>query len=160
MMMILKYLALAFLGSIAPAIVINIEKRLLLWAGLGGMLGILTALLINPSVLSFSIGQIFAGTIVIGLYSEFMAKVLKAPSTVFVIPGIFPLVPGITAYKTIQAFADNQVAEAALLAIDTVAKAFTIAFGIMLVTALFRFVRKARRTEDRGTVPFGGPRHK
>lgn len=144
MMTILKLLVLAFLGSIAPAVVINIEKRLLFWAGLGGMLGILTALLVNSSIDSFSTGQIFAGTIVIGLYSELMAKVLKAPATVFVIPGIFPLVPGITAYKTIQAFVDNELTEAALLGIDTVAKSFTIAFGIMLVTALFRFVRRAR----------------
>lgn len=143
-MMMVKYLVLAFLGSIAPAIAINIEKRLLFWAGLGGMLGILTALLINPSVDSFSISQIFAGSIVIGLYSELMAKLQKAPSTVFVIPGIFPLVPGITAYKTIQAFVNNEITEAALLGIDTVAKAFTIAFGIMLVTAVFRFIRKRR----------------
>lgn len=143
-MMILKYLALAFLGSIAPAIAINIEKRLLLWAGVGGMLGVLTALLVNPSSFSFSISQIFAGAIIIGLYSELMAKIMKAPSTVFVIPGIFPLVPGITAYKTIQAFVDNEVSEAALLGIDTVAKAFSIAFGIMLVTAIFRFARRRR----------------
>ena len=80
--MILKYLALAFLGSIAPAIAINIEKRLLLWAGVGGMLGVLTALLVNPSSFSFSISQIFAGAIIIGLYSELMAKIMKAPSTV------------------------------------------------------------------------------
>ena len=60
------------------------------------------------------------------------------------IPGIFPLVPGITAYKTIQAFVDNEVSEAALLGIDTVAKAFSIAFGIMLVTAIFRFARRRR----------------
>ncbi|HOK42848.1 MAG TPA: threonine/serine exporter family protein [Thermoclostridium caenicola] len=144
MMTILKLLVLGFLGSVAPAVAINIEKRLLLWAGLGGMLGILTALLVNPYVVSFSISQIFAGTIVIGLYSELMAKVLKAPATVFVIPGIFPLVPGITAYKTIQAFVNNEVTEAILLGIDTIAKAFTIAFGIMLVTALFRLVRRTR----------------
>jgi len=147
MMTILKLLVLAFFGSLAPAVAINIEKRLLLWAGLGGMLGILTALLVNPSVVSFSISQIFAGTIVIGLYSEVLAKILKAPATVFVIPGIFPLVPGITAYKTIQAFVNNEVTEAILLGIDTVAKAFTIAFGIMLVTALFRLVRRTRERQ-------------
>lgn len=136
---------LSFFGSVAPALVINIEKRLLLWAGLGGMLGYLAALLVDPASISFSISQIFAGTIVAGIYSEVMAKLLKAPSTVFVIPAIFPLVPGIAAYRTIQAFADNKVADAALMAIDTVSKAFSIAFGIMLVTALFRFVRKARK---------------
>ena len=139
------FVILAFFGSVAPALAINIEKRLLIWAGLGGTLGFLVALLIDPSTSSFSISQIFAGTIVIGIYSEVTAKYLKVPTTVFVIPGIFPLVPGIAAYRTIQAFVDNKVADAALMAIDTVSKTFSIAFGIMLVTALFRFVRKSRK---------------
>lgn len=142
---IVIYLILAFLGSIAPAIVLNIEKRLLLWAGLSGMLGFLVLMIINPDIQSFSVSQIFAGTLAVGIYSEFMAIRLRAPSTVFMIPGIFPLVPGITAYKTIQALAGNQTGEAALLAVDTVTKAFSIAFGMMLVTALFRFIRKAGR---------------
>jgi uncharacterized membrane protein YjjB (DUF3815 family) len=133
---------LAFLGSVAPAMVVNIEKRLLFWAGLGGMLGYLAALSLDPTASSFSISQIFVGTIVAGVYSEAMAKLFKAPSTVFLVPAIFPLVPGITAYKSIQAFVDNKVADAALLGIETVSKAFSIAFGIMLVTAIFRFIRK------------------
>ncbi len=145
MVLFLEYVGLSFLGSIAPAIVLNIEKRLLVWAGLGGMLGFLTALILNPQSLAFSISQIFAGTLVVGTYSEIMAKRLKAPATVFAIPGIFPLVPGITAYKTIQALAGNQTREATSLAIETISKAFSIAFGMMLVTALFRAIRKARK---------------
>lgn len=145
MLLFLEYVGLSFLGSIAPAIVLNIEKRLLVWAGLGGMLGFFTALILNPQSLALSISQIFAGTLVVGTYSEIMAKRLKAPATVFTIPGIFPLVPGITAYKTIQALAGNQTREATVLAVETISKAFSIAFGMMLVTALFRVIRKARK---------------
>jgi uncharacterized membrane protein YjjB (DUF3815 family) len=140
----IKFFILAFVGSIAPAIVINIERRLLLWAGLGGALGYCVALAFNPASLSLSVFQIFVGTIVIGLYSEIMAKNLKAPSTVFCIPGIFPLVPGITAYQTMQSLVENKTQDAAVYALKTVFSAFTIAFGIMIVTALFRFVRKFR----------------
>ncbi len=139
-----KYFVLAFVGSIAPAMVINIEKRILLWAGLGGALGFCVALSFNPNSLSLSVAQIFVGTIVVGIYSEIMAKYLKAPSTVFCVPGIFPLVPGITAYQTMQSLVENNLKEAAVFALNTVFKAFTIAFGIMIVTAVFRFVRKVR----------------
>ena len=141
---IIKYSVLAFCGSIAPAIVINIEKRLLLWAGLGGSLGYIVAMVLNGGSPALNVNQIFVGTVVVGIYSECMAKALKAPSTVFCIPGIFPLVPGITAYQTIQSLADNKIQEASALGISTIFKAFTIAFGIMIVTALFRFVRKSR----------------
>ena len=140
-----KYFVLAFIGSIAPAVVINIERRLLLWAGLGGALGFCVALSFNPFSLSLSVSQIFIGTIVVGLYSELMAKHLKKPSTVFVIPGIFPLVPGVTAYQTMQSLVENKTQESLFFAVNTVLKAFTIAFGIMIVTAFFRFIRKVRK---------------
>ncbi|MCX7773855.1 MAG: threonine/serine exporter family protein [Clostridia bacterium] len=141
----IKYFILAFVGSIAPAMVINIEKRILLWAGLGGALGFCIALALHPDSLSLSVTQTFVGTVVVGIYSELMAKYLKAPSTVFCVPGIFPLVPGVTAYQTVQSLVENKTQQATIYALNTVFKAFTIAFGIMIVTALFRFVRKAVR---------------
>ncbi len=141
----IKYFILAFIGSIAPAMVINIERRVLLWAGLGGALGFCIALSFNPYSLSFSIPQIFCGTVGVGIYSEIMAKHLKTPSTVFLIPGIFPLVPGVAAYQTMQSLVENKMEQATAHGLNTVFKAFTIAFGIMIVTALFRFFRKARK---------------
>lgn len=143
-----KFFILAFIGSIAPAIAINIEKRLLLWAGLGGALGFCVALAFNPYSLSLSIGQIFVGTMVVGIYSELMAKHLKAPSTVFCAPGIFPFVPGIAAYQTMRSLVDNNIQEAAVHALNTILKAFTIAFGIMIVTAVFRYIRKIKHSEQ------------
>lgn len=141
----IKYSILAFIGSIAPAMVMNIEKRVLLWAGLGGMLGFCTAFAFNPSSLFFGMLQIFAGTLVVGIYSEIMAIFLKNPSTVFCISGIFPLVPGISAYQTMKFLVENNLNKAAFYAVDTALKAFTIAFGIMIVTALFRFIRRTGR---------------
>jgi uncharacterized membrane protein YjjB (DUF3815 family) len=144
----MKYFVLAFIGSIAPAIVVNIEKRLLLWAGLGGALGYCVALLFNPYTPSFSISQIFIGTVIVGVYSELMARYLKAPATVFCIPGIFPFVPGANAYQTVQSLAENNLNQAAVFGLNTVFKAFTIAFGIMMVTAFFRLVRKKNKRRE------------
>ena len=141
----IKYFILAFVGSIAPAMALNIEKRSLLWAGFGGALGFCTALSFNLHSLVLSVPQIFIGTLVVGIYSEIMAICLKAPSTVFCIPGIFPMVPGITAYQTVESLVDNKTQEAATFAVNTILKAFTIAFGIMIVTATFRFVRRIRQ---------------
>jgi uncharacterized membrane protein YjjB (DUF3815 family) len=141
----IKYFILSFVGSIAPAIVLNIEKRSLLWAGLGGALGFCIALSFNPYSNVLSVFQIFIGTVAVGVYSELMAEYLKKPSTIFTIPGIFPLVPGITAYQTVQSLAENKPQEAAAFAINTVLKAFTIAFGIMIITAVFRLIRRLKR---------------
>lgn len=147
----LKPFLLAFIGSVAPAMVLNIERRLLHWAGLGGALGYCLALFINPASSSLSIPQIFVGTVAVGIYSELMAKRLKAPATVFCIPGIFPLVPGITAYQTMQSLVNNNISEATGYALNTILKAFTIAFGVMIVTATFRYTGRFKRKPAKPT---------
>lgn len=139
-----KSFVLAFIGSVAPAMVLNIEKRFLHWAGLGGALGYLIALSVNPLSGSLSVMQIFVGTVIVGVYSELMAKYQKAPATVFCVPGIIPLVPGVSAYQTMQSLVANNMQEVSGYAINTIFKAFTIAFGIMIVSAVFRFVGKIR----------------
>ncbi|NMA66834.1 MAG: threonine/serine exporter [Clostridiaceae bacterium] len=144
----IKYFILSFLGSVAPSIAMNIEKRLLLWTGLGGSIGYCIALAFNPFASSLSISQIFVGTVTVAVYSELMAIYLKAPATVFCVPGIFPFLPGIAAYQTVQNLVEKKLQNAVGLAIDTVFKAFTIAFGILVVTALFRLIRKKRKVSE------------
>jgi len=134
---------LAFAGSFCAGILFNITKRNLLWTGLAGMAGwIAFALMYEAS--GEIIVSTFMGAVAVGLYSESMARFLKSPATVFSISGIFPLVPGIAAYNTIQFIVEGKLPEAADKAVETVASAGAIAFGIMLVTAVFRFISKFR----------------
>ncbi|MGI6622309.1 MAG: threonine/serine exporter [Clostridiaceae bacterium] len=144
MILFLKSFILAFAGSVSPAIVLNIEKRLLHWAGLGGALGYCIALAIDPFSGALSVAQIFTGTVTVGIYSELMARRLKAPATVFCVPGIIPLVPGVSAYQTMQSLVADNLQEASAYAVNTIFKAFTIAFGIMIVSAVFRFIGKIK----------------
>ena len=80
----IKNFILAFLGSIAPAIAMNIEKRLLLWTGLGGSVGYCIAYALNTSAPSLSISQIFIGTVTVAIFSELMAKSLRPRLLFFV----------------------------------------------------------------------------
>lgn len=139
----IKYFILSFLGSFAPSMIMNIEKRLLLWTGLGGALGYCIPYLFGTSA-SFSAAQTFASALIVGIYSELMAKVHETPATAFSVPGIYPLVPGIAAYQTVQSIVENRIEDAVYYGINTVVKAFAIAFGIMLVSALFRSIRNKK----------------
>ena len=128
---------LAFGGSFCAGFLFNIKGSKLLWAGLSGMAGWIAYVF----VITFT-GQlffsVFAGAIAVGVFSEIMARVLKIPATVFSIPGIFPLVPGIAAYETIQHLLSDRLQEAGGKMVETIAAAGAIAFGILLVTALFK----------------------
>ena len=136
---------LSFIGSMCPAVLLNTDKRNLIWAGLSGTLG----MLINDRLLSLFPGTallaIFFGTAAVAVYSELMARVRKTPATIFLIPGIIPLVTGIDAYRTIQLIAEKDYTAAASYGVSAIAKACLIAFGIMTVSAVFRKMNRAKK---------------
>lgn len=129
---------LALLGSFTAGLTFNVRGYKLIFCGISGMAGFLSYFLMlvwtGHSVLS-----IFIGAAMVGLYSELAARLMKSPSTVFSIPGIFPLVPGITAYEAITLLVDNKLGEGLGKIIETMNGAGAIAFGILIITAIFRF---------------------
>ncbi len=137
---------LAFFGSVFPAILFNIDRKKLVWAGLCGALGWTVYLLIfyqtkNP------IPATFIGAIVVGVYSESLARIIKTPAFGFLIPGIFPLVPGFTAYTTLRFIVENNFSEALNKGIQTLAVGGSIGFGIMLSTAMFKFISRIKKNQ-------------
>jgi len=134
---------LAFLGSFCAGVIFNVRGYKLFYTGISGVIGwIAYVLLLNLT--EHSILSIFAGAIAVGIYSESAARLLKTPSTIFSVPGIFPIVPGIAAYETIQLMAANDVNNAGAKLVETLEGAGAIAFGILLVTAIFKLLPKIR----------------
>lgn len=139
---------LAFFGSIFPAILFNIDRRKIGWAGLCGALGWITYLLVidqtgNPIPASF------VGSFIVGCYSEAMARKMKTPAFEFLIPGIFPLVPGFTVYTALRFIVENNLTQASSKGILAIAVGGSIGFGVMLSTAIFKFVTKVRINRKR-----------
>lgn len=139
-----KQIILAFLGSIFPVILFNIDRKKIVWTGFSGAFGWATYLLVykhNNSPVMAS----FAGAFVVGLYSEILARKLKTPTMQFSVPGIFPLVPGITAYNTVSAIVEQNYAFASSKGMQVLGVGGAIAFGIMLSTTTFNFISKLLR---------------
>lgn len=132
-------IVLAFLGSYCPAILFNIERRNLVWAGFCGAAGWISYKTVSTMTGS-SIFAVFIAAIVISLMSEILAKILKTPSTVFYIPSLYPIVPGIPAYYTVLYIIDNKVTAATYKGLETLGSAGAIAFGILLVSTVFRYI--------------------
>lgn len=129
---------LAFAGTMIPAIVLHVERKLLPWAGLCGGLGYVVSVMATPGFGIPGYLQVFLGAVVVALLSEILARRLKTPALTFCIPAIFPLVPGIGAYQTMQLTVSQQWQKAAASGVSTAAATFSIAFGLMLVSAFFR----------------------
>jgi len=132
---------LAFMGSLCVGVLFNVKRKNLIWVGLSGTLGWI-AYSFFSKMTEEMIVPTFMGALIVGLYSEFAARAFRSPATIFSISGIFPLVPGIAAYNTIQYIVENKLQEAAAKGVETMAAAIAIAFGIMLTSTAFRFARK------------------
>lgn len=134
----------AFLGSFFPAVFFNIERKNLIWAGISGSIGWVLFALTKDITQSPAMAT-FVGAAAIGIYSEIMARVKKTPASIFSITGIYPLVPGITAFDTIKYIVEDNLDLALSKGIETAAVAGAIAFGIMTITATFQFVMRIKQ---------------
>lgn len=134
-----KQVILAFIGSMFPAILFNLDKKKMVWAGLSGAIG-WAVYLIAFNYFQSPVAACFIGTIALGIYSEIMARKLRTPSMELSLPGMFPLVPGLTAYNTIIAIVEQRYAEAYDKGLATLAIAGAIAFGIMMSSTAVRFI--------------------
>lgn len=95
---------------------------------------------------SFSVAMVvpyFIAGMAIALYSEISANLLRAPVTVFLIPGIIPLVPGLTIYRTMEACLFGDISEFANGLINTFKIGAAISLGLILISSIFRLIRLA-----------------
>jgi uncharacterized membrane protein YjjB (DUF3815 family) len=67
--------------------------------------------------------------------------VRKTPSTVFIIVGLIPLVPGASLYRCMEAFATKNEIQGVRIAVYTLLFAACMSAGVVLMTTMFRLIR-------------------
>jgi uncharacterized membrane protein YjjB (DUF3815 family) len=90
--MVLKLAAVFVMGT-AVGVLYRIPRRALLYGALTAAFGwVVTVLLVSAG--TNAVAANFFGSVALGAASEALARLLRTPAIVFVIPGFFPLVPG------------------------------------------------------------------
>ena len=80
----------------------------------------------------------FVATMVVVLLSRILTVVRKCPITVFLISGIFPLVPGSYVYNAAYQIVMNDLTEAASWGINALKLSFAIVVGIVFIVSIPR----------------------
>ena len=127
----------AFIATAAFSILFYLPKKYLILAGITGSIGWFIYLL----VLRFSGDKTianFIATLLVALTSHIMARICKTPVTMFLIPGIIPLVPGAGMYQIVQNILNNTLNNASYYFFETLKMAGAIALGIFIIDTLFR----------------------
>lgn len=138
-----KQIIYSFLSTIGFAVLFNIPKGSILMSGINGAAGWAIYMIIN-NIYSSPVAATFLAAITVGLIGEILAKHFKKPATVFIIPGIVPLVPGAGTYYTMLAIVEKNFLEAANIGTETLFIAGSIASGIIISSSLIKVLKKQR----------------
>lgn len=125
-----------FAGTIAYAVLFNVPKRYYLSCGLTGLAGWLVFASVDSR--GSSAVAAFLGALVVVLISRMLTVRMKCPITIFLVSGIFPLVPGAGVYYTAYYLVTNQLGLAAQKGLDSVKTAFGIVLGIVFIVSIPR----------------------
>lgn len=122
-------------GSFFFCGIFNGRGAKLFYGALGGVIGWATYLLVGGKYPEDLISYLVAA-VVITLYSEIFARLKKAPTTVFLVPSLIPLVPGGHLFYTMQHFINKEYDLFAQRGIYTISVAGVLALGIMFATTV------------------------
>ncbi|MDR3559999.1 MAG: threonine/serine exporter family protein [Negativicutes bacterium] len=130
-------IAAVFIMGTAIGVLYRIPRNVLLYGSLSGVV----AWLITYGLLQAGAGIVtasFCGSLAIGILAELLARVLRKPATVFVIPGFIPLVPGGEAFTTMRLLVEGRALDAIAMGVQTLFMAGAIAFGIFVSITVYR----------------------
>ena len=131
------------LGAAGFALLYNIRGKRLVFAALGGLLAVIFYVVfgwfIENEILNY-----FICSLAVSLYAEIMARILKTPTTTFIITSLIPLIPGSSLYYTMtNAFSGdlNSFIEKGLY---TLGLAGALAAGIIVVFGVIKVIFRKR----------------
>ena len=128
-----------FIGVIGFAIILEVPKKFLPYCGLTGMIGWAAYLLAQMFI---PVGGVFFSSFCIAFLSQIFARKLRCPVTVFLIPGIYPSVPGAGLYRTVYCVIMGENALAGDYLLETLTTAGMIALGIYIVDILWKMKKQ------------------
>ncbi len=130
--------AVAFTATIAFAIIFHTPPREYVLTGITGGVGWLIYL-VSMHLGCGTVAASFFATVALAWLARIFSFAHKAPVTVYLICGIFPLVPGAGIYYTGYHFFMSDNSLALSKGLETIKIAIAIALGIGIVLSLPRF---------------------
>ena len=137
----------AFIGTVGFAALFGTPRRYYLTCGLTGMVGWAVYIVLTwyTGLLSVA-GGAFFGALAVALTSDLLSVAQRCPTTVFLICGIIPLVPGGGIFWTAYYLVSNQLRLAATTGFVALKVTIAIAGGIITLAALTSRLQKRRGT--------------
>lgn len=145
-MMVVQFVV-SLMATLSFAVLFSAPKKELFFCGLTGAVGWIVYLIFLDHNASIPIANLIA-TFALTLISRVIASVRKNPVTLYLITGIFPIVPGAGIYYTSYYFIMNDMEQFSNYGMQTIKVAGAIVlgtvFGFALPQAWFNALGKRR----------------
>ncbi len=141
MIFYIKQFFYAFACTVGFAVIFNTPKSSLIKSGLAGAFGWSVYLIINQFTGSIVLSS-FMASLCIGFVGEIFAILCKNPITVYIIPGIVPLVPGFGLYNTMLSLLEKEPDKALVYGSEVLMIAISIAGALTIVLSVNSFRKK------------------
>lgn len=130
-------LLFAYIACFGFGYIFHIRGKLLFITPIGGVI-IWASYILLEKLTDQVIIRTFLATMVVAIFCETIARVLKTPVTVFTIISILPLVPGSGIYYTMQACIKSDYNAFIEKGIETIGIAGAIAVGMLMISTFFK----------------------
>lgn len=128
----------AFGGTVGISFLFNAPRRVVLPSSLTAVLGYVIYDLLFHFAGQSLIFSYFLATLVVSVICEIAARVMRMPSTIFLLSALVPLVPGYNFYCAMLALVENNGAAAAAYGLEAVQIVASIAVGAAVTSVAFR----------------------
>jgi len=118
----------------------NISRYDIVWGAIVGGVGWFVYSLLIPQNGSAGTESYFWGAMSVAILSEILAAAIKNPATVYLIPGLLPLVPGSGMFQTMRAAVSGDLDKTLPLAMSTLTAAGAIALAVALASSISRIL--------------------
>lgn len=125
----------AMTATVAVAILFATPKQELLFCGLGGAISWSVYYVIDEKS-GNTVAACLAATLVLTIFSRTLAVLRRNPATIYLLSGIFTLVPGAGVYYTVYSLISGDQAGFASKGLETLEVALAIVFGMIFGFAI------------------------
>jgi uncharacterized membrane protein YjjB (DUF3815 family) len=136
MTMLIQFI-FALFSTVGFCILFHVPKKEIICASLVGAVGWLSYVYLSQGGENKLLACFF-GACVVGILADILSRVRKEAATIYIIPGILPLVPGSGMYYTTLYLINGDIKASATTGTETLLMAGSISVALLVVGSILR----------------------
>lgn len=126
-------------GTFGFSVLLKVSKQKIIFTVLGGAISAaISTIMINNNANTFY--ATFCAMVAICIYSEILARIIKTPANVILLPSTIPLLPGGSLYYSLSYLIHSNKERFHIYAKETILTGLGIALGAILISIIITFI--------------------